>query len=396
VWHGRTQPPGGPPFAVIFEEKTSVANIYVIDDDDQLLRMVGLMLERAGHSATLINSPSQGVERIKKEMPDLLVLDVMMPGMSGHDVCRQIRGTPEIADLPILVLTARAQDVDRVAALKSGADDYLSKPVTSHELIEKVDNLLSRQEGGQVDSRSGLIVSIFGMRGGAGRTTVAVNLAAALRRASDQDVCLVDLSPSGEQVTLHLRLQAQNAWDKLPANGGFSWKEVESILSVHQSGLRVLAAPALPQSPIKPPSATVETMLELLREKNLFTVVDLPPVLSPAVTACLAASDVVLHIVTPEVTSVQSAVQTGRALVKAGITLKQRSYLLNHILPESHLPQATVERALNSRVAFQIGYDSHQPRALAQGVPLALTPAQSPLAVVVRRMAEAMWQRVKQ
>jgi DNA-binding response OmpR family regulator len=102
-----------------------VANIFVIDDDDQLLRMVGLMLERGGHQATLINNPSQGMEQIKKEKPDLLVLDVMMPGMSGHDVCRQVRASKEIAELPILILTARAQDVDRMAALKSGADDYL-------------------------------------------------------------------------------------------------------------------------------------------------------------------------------------------------------------------------------------------------------------------------------
>jgi pilus assembly protein CpaE len=378
------------------KEKTRVANIYVIDDDDQLLRMVGLMLERAGHSATLINSPSHGVERVKKEKPDLLVLDVMMPGMSGHDVCRQIRATPDVADLPVLVLTARAQDVDRVAALKSGADDYLSKPVTSHELVEKVENLLNRRQWAGQESPSGLVISTFGMRGGIGRTTVAVNLAAALRRVSQQEVCLVDLTPSGEQVTMHLRLQARSAWDKLPADQPLEWKDVENVLTTHQSGLRVLAAPPLPQSPVNPPAATVKAIVALLRTKNYFVVVDLPPILSAAVTAALVASDVVLHIVTPEVTSVQLAVQTGRALSKAGITLKQRSHLLNHILPESQLPPATVERALNARMAFQIGYDAHQPRALAQGLPLTLTPAQSPLPVVIRRMAEAMWQRVKE
>jgi DNA-binding response OmpR family regulator len=122
-----------------------VANIYVIDDDDQLLRMVGLMLERGGHSPTLINNPAKGLDKIKSEKPDLLVLDVMMPNMSGHDVCRQIRADKDLADLPVLILTARAQEVDRVAALKSGADDYLSKPVTSQDLIQKVDDLLTHK-----------------------------------------------------------------------------------------------------------------------------------------------------------------------------------------------------------------------------------------------------------
>ena len=68
-----------------------MARIYVIDDDEQLLRMVGLMLERGGHTVTLISNPIDGIEQIKSDKPDLLVLDVMMPNMSGHDISREIR-----------------------------------------------------------------------------------------------------------------------------------------------------------------------------------------------------------------------------------------------------------------------------------------------------------------
>lgn len=123
-----------------------MARIYVIDDDEQLLRMVGLMLDRGGHTTTLISDPVDGLEQVKNDKPDLLVLDVMMPDMSGHDIARQLRAHKGLETLPILILTARSQDVDRTTALKSGADDYLSKPVTSQELIERVDNLLHKRE----------------------------------------------------------------------------------------------------------------------------------------------------------------------------------------------------------------------------------------------------------
>ena len=74
-----------------------MARIYVIDDDAQLLRMVGLMLERGGHAVTLLNNPLDGLEQIRADKPELLVLDVMMPNMSGHDLAKEIRNDKALA-----------------------------------------------------------------------------------------------------------------------------------------------------------------------------------------------------------------------------------------------------------------------------------------------------------
>jgi pilus assembly protein CpaE len=381
---------------VTIRRKAFVANIYVIDDDDQLLRMVGLMLERGGHTTTLISSPVKGLEKIKAEKPDLLVLDVMMPGMSGHDVCRQIRADQEMADLPILILTARAQEVDRDAALRSGANDYLSKPVTAQELIERVSDLLAQQPASAQTPTEGTIIGVLGMRGGIGQTTVAVNLAAALRRISQEEIVLVDLSPSGGQTTMHLRLQANRHWGMLPGSDSLDWETVKDSLLTHQSGLHLLAAPPLPQSPDAPSADTLKQLLQLLKENMAVVVIDLPPVFSPAAVEALQTADLLLHLVAPEVIAVQMAVQTNRFLAGSGLTIKQRSHILNQVTPEAQLPSAAVERGLSTRLAFQIGYDASQSRALAQGVPLTLTSAQSALPVAVQRMAEAIWQRVKQ
>ncbi|MCA9874018.1 MAG: response regulator [Anaerolineales bacterium] len=370
-----------------------MARIYVIDDDEQLLRMVGLMLDRGGHATTLINDPVEGLEQIKQNKPDLLVLDVMMPDMSGHDIARQIRAQKGLESLPILILTARSQEVDRATALKSGADDYLSKPVTSQELIERVDNLLHKREN-RTRPEQGILIVMFGMRGGVGQTTLAVNLASALRRLSQEEVCLVDLSPSGGQAAMHLRLQARTTWADLPTANELDWSVFKEKLTIHPSGLRLLAAPSVPQSATEPAPELVEAFLPLLQGQMTFTVVDMPRVFSPTFTAVLEAADIALHVLAADVVSVQTAVQVDRLLSKTGISFRQKSYVLNHIQPEAELPQTTVERGLNARVASKINFDPNQSRALAQGVPLTLTSAKSPLPTMMNRMAEVIWQRV--
>lgn len=369
-----------------------MARIYVIDDDEQLLRMVGLMLERGGHTVTLISNPVDGLEQIKIDKPDLLVLDVMMPNMSGHDISREIRASKSLEDIPILVLTARSQEIDRTTAIKSGADDYLRKPVTSQELIERVDGLLAKK-GGQKKPEQGTVVTLFGLRGGTGRTTLAVNLAAALRRVSQQEVCLIDLSTTGSQAVMHMRLQARSSWAELPPEQ-LDWEALKNRLIIHPSGLRVLAAPSKPVPPQLPSEETARAIFNLARQNVAFTVIDAPNVYSAAFVAALSEADMSLHVISPDVISVQTAVQLNRLIAKTGLIVKHKSHILNQSTQEAQLPQSAVERGLNTRIAFLVGYDSNQARAMAQGVPLTLTSAKSSLPTVVRRMAEAIWQRI--
>lgn len=374
-----------------------MARVYVIDDDEQLLRMVGLMLQRGGHSTTLISDPTEGFEQIKADKPDLLVLDVMMPNMSGHDLTRKIRNTEAIADLPILILTARSQDIDRATALESGADSYLSKPVTAKELIAKIDDLLSQtQEEKQKRTIQGIIIALYGLRGGVGRTTLAVNLAAALRRQSQQEVCLLDLSVTAGQAVWHMRMKPQSSWLELAQADEITWEAIQEQMMLHPSGLRVLAAPAAPQAPSLLSAENTLALLEQLRQQTTFIVVDAPGVVNPSLKVTLGESDMALHVLSPEVIAVQTALQVNEMLDRAGVNIKYRAYLVNQAMSEPQLSPAAIQKGLNSRIAFQIGYDPNQPRALAQGVPLTLTSAKSPLPTVVNRMAEVIVKRMLQ
>ena len=370
-----------------------MARVYVIDDDEQLLRMVGLMLQRGGHTTTLLSNPLDGLEQLIMDKPDLLVLDVMMPNMNGHDLARQIRNTKELADLPILILTARSQEIDRETALESGADGYMSKPVTAQELIERVDELLTKKRDRSAPQK-GIILSIYGLRGGNGRTTIAVNLAAALRRPSQQEVGLLELTSSGSQAALHLRMQSRTSWVDLLDADELEWAQVKEQLMIHPSGLRLLPAPVAPHTPLALSGEWVASLLALTQENLSFTVVDLPPAWVPVFQEALSMSDMALHVVAPEVVAVQTAVQCNRALSRASVPIRYKAHIINQVVPEAQLSAAAMERALNTRIAFQVGYDPNQVRALAQGVPLTLTSAKSPLPTTVNRMADVIWQRV--
>ncbi len=375
-----------------------MARIYVIDDDAQLLRMVGLMLERGGHAVTLLNNPIDGLEQIRADKPELLVLDVMMPNMSGHDLAKEVRKDKNLADLPILMLTARSQEVDRITAIKSGASDYLSKPVTSQELMEHVEKLLSgatQQEEPSSSTEQGIIITVYGLRGGAGRTTLAVNLASALRRVSHQEVCLLDLSPSGGQAVMHMRLQPRASWLDLPDGANLGWETVKEMLTIHPSGLKVLAAPVKPQQPNALSGERTAQLLQLLQENILFTVIDAPSMLTDSFITAVSMADMGLHVVNPELVSVQTAVKLNRFLTKKNIQINRKTHLSNQLSPDAQLAQTAVERGLNSKLAFQIGFDANQARAMAQGVPLALTPAKTAIPTVTARMAEVIWKRIR-
>jgi len=119
-----------------------MAQILLIDDDSNLLQMVKLMLERVGHTVTTSMDGERGIKMAGTDKPDLAIIDVMMPGLSGYDVVRKMRDDPATAQIPIIILTARSQPMDKQMALEAGANAFLSKPITSHELTSRVEAVL--------------------------------------------------------------------------------------------------------------------------------------------------------------------------------------------------------------------------------------------------------------
>ena len=121
-----------------------MARILVADDDVDIRELVEFKLSTMGHDVVAVGDGAAAIDACLAERPDLAVLDVMMPGVSGLDAIRAIRAEPGLADLPVILLTARAQESDVETGFDSGADDYITKPFSPRELASRVQALLSR------------------------------------------------------------------------------------------------------------------------------------------------------------------------------------------------------------------------------------------------------------
>ena len=116
--------------------------ILIVEDDPSVLRATSYILEKEGYEVLTAMNGLEGLRRAKEDNPDLLILDVMLPGIDGFEICHRLRIESQTAQLPILMLSAKGQEADRSTGLKVGADEYLSKPVERSVLISKVEALL--------------------------------------------------------------------------------------------------------------------------------------------------------------------------------------------------------------------------------------------------------------
>ena len=116
--------------------------VLVIEDDANILLSLEFVLEREGYEVRSATSGREGLAAMRRDRPDLVILDLMLPDLSGYEVCQQARREPALAETPILVLTARAQDAERQKGLQSGASEYVTKPFRVADLVERVARLI--------------------------------------------------------------------------------------------------------------------------------------------------------------------------------------------------------------------------------------------------------------
>lgn len=120
------------------------ARILLAEDDEALATLLDYNLRRAGYDVRLAADGDEALTALDEEAPDLVVLDWMLPGVSGLEICRRIRARPQTRDLPVIIVTARGEEEDRVRGLDTGADDYMAKPLSVAELMARIKAVLRR------------------------------------------------------------------------------------------------------------------------------------------------------------------------------------------------------------------------------------------------------------
>jgi two-component system alkaline phosphatase synthesis response regulator PhoP len=123
-----------------------------VDDEIYIVHILEFTLTMEGYEVLTAVDGEEAIRKVEQERPDLVVLDIMMPKMDGYEVCRRLRQDEEFRTLPVILLSAKGRPIDRETGLEVGADDYMVKPFSPRRLLEKIRDLLQRQELGQVSN----------------------------------------------------------------------------------------------------------------------------------------------------------------------------------------------------------------------------------------------------
>ena len=129
-----------------------MANIYIVEDDTNIQEIEAIALKNSGHNVEQFEDAKHFYKKIEEKLPDLAILDIMLPDEDGLSILKKLRATPETRRIPVILVTAKTTEIDKVKGLDSGADDYLTKPFGVMELISRVKALL-RRVGGMEDEK---------------------------------------------------------------------------------------------------------------------------------------------------------------------------------------------------------------------------------------------------
>ena len=339
--------------------------ILIVDDDLETLRLVGLMLQRQGYEISAASNGEQGLAKAWEEKPDLILLDIMMPGMDGYEVTRQLRGNPITLSTPILMFTAKTQLDDKVVGFDVGADDYLTKPTHPSELQAHVRSLLARaalhkgsEQAGSADERQAYMIGVLSARGGLGVSSIAANLAAGLFLQTQADVILAELVPGQGTLGTDLGLPDGKLLNDILSGPvvDITREKVQSSLIPHSSGVKLLAASEFPRDIyLTSQTRNYEMLLTRLSSLARFVVLDMGISLPPFVIKSLPLCDELFVVLDGQPGSVHRVRLLIDQLADLGIDRQNiRAVLNNRFRSESQAPAATVEEDLNHPITVAI------------------------------------------
>ena len=136
---------------MVASDQTRLRNIVIVEDDEDIAESIRYNLEREGFRVRLATTGEDALNLILDRTPNLILLDLNLPHMNGFELCRRLRAEPDTSRVPVLMLTARADEADKVLGLNMGADDYITKPFSMRELVARVNAALRRAEGSEVE-----------------------------------------------------------------------------------------------------------------------------------------------------------------------------------------------------------------------------------------------------
>ncbi len=371
------------------------SQILLVDDSDLILFRLKAILIKLGYQPVTFSNPAGALEWLAAgNLPDLILSDVEMPGMSGYDLIRQLKQSKVTARIPIMLLTSHTDISDKVAGLEAGADDYVGKNVSAAELELRVKALLARSHA-QADESLQLkakVFTVFSLRGGVGTTNLAVNLAAALAQLWNLQVPLLDLAFTRAHCGLMLNVKPAytlayfNDWkDGIPEG-----ELIEKLFTAHESGVRLLAAPSSPLEAEQMNPKAVDLVWPYLVSHASYLVVDAGSQFTEAVLTALENSDRILLLIAPEFLSIKSALDALKVFEQINIPSQKISIIANNLfgMADAGTLLKKMEGALGRKIEVTLPPDPAScMQAINYGKPLIMAKERGELAQAIAQLA---------
>ncbi len=338
--------------------------ILIVDDDLDTLKLVGTTLEKQGFLVVAAKDGVEALEKVSQHMPDLIILDIMMPQLDGYEVTRRLRSNPETAHIPIILFTAKGQVEDKVAGLDVGANEYLTKPTHPAELIARVRNLLNRPLTGSVQppptrARNTSLATVIGVmagKGGQGVSTLSINLAAGFyQRFNGAQVLLAELQPGRGDIGIQFNYANPQGLNELLKKNvqDIHRGVVENALVSHKSGLKMLLSSYQPTDVAL--FSAGEQMNVIVRELSrlaTYVVMDLGVGLHPTTQRALEYCTKLIIVVEPDPHAMPHTKSLIENLKKIGFSNEKiTAVIVNRVRTEQAMNAAEIQRALGLEIS---------------------------------------------
>jgi len=352
--------------------------VLLIDDDPQLRHILSRILKKNDFEAVIAEDGATGLRLAREERPDLIILDIMMPGMDGFEVAQRLHHDPICARVPIMVLTAYATPYGRKTAIEIGIDDFVTKPFGIDDIVARVRTMTAPPVPAsdeiaislRTDGRARLIC-LHTLRGGLGCTSLAISLAAAFKNLWRRPTLLLDADFAGGQVALALNRRDFLSWpDLIQADRENRLQSLlESRLMAHENGLHVLAVPRDPHEAGRISPQLVGRSLELLAQPYEYIVADLAHDLRENTLAMAHYADKIVHLVAADAVSVRLAKRALATYRSMGIRPEDVLLVLVDARPGRPAKLRDLEVALGHSLAAHIPYAGTMTEAIDRGLP---------------------------
>jgi twitching motility two-component system response regulator PilH len=365
-----------------------LSRIMVIDDDPAGQRLIKYMLSPEGHEVITASNGMQGLQIATQQLPDLVILDVMLPGIDGFEVCHRLRSSAKTASIPIVMLSGKTQASDRDTGLKVGANEYLIKPVERQELLDTVTRLLS--ESKRTPEKQARVIVLIGSRGGVGTSTTATNLSVALA-GKEQRTVLVDFSLSFSNLPELMGMKAgQGIPDAFKGTPAALDKEIlKKIMTEHSSGVRLISGEHSPEDYSGITQENIEDFILELCSLSDYVVIDVPSSPSDLALEALKNADLVVLVAGMQESADKISSSVNR-ITRLGIDKNKLGVLVVDHTGSGSPDNITTENMPDGiRLLGMVHCDNEEcARAEASGTPVTISVPSSRIAADIRKLAE--------